>query len=81
METILDRSRRPTWKNGFTGDGSSANITMMKDCTTKQKRLEEAPSAPRPTGQPDTPTWELILPQGTASFSERTEPPLPPFTT
>ena len=75
---LADRSRRPTWNNGFTGDDSSANITMMKDCTTKQTRPEEAPSAPRPTGQPDTPTWELIGPQGTASFSERTEPPLPP---
>ena len=49
----------------------------MKDCTTTQKRPEEAPSAPRSTEQPDAPTWELIGPQGTASFLERAEAPLP----
>ena len=48
-----------------------------KDCTVKHKQLEEAPSAPRPTGQPDAPTWELLGPQGTPSFWERTEAPLP----
>ena len=48
-----------------------------KDCTVKHKRPEEAPSALRPTGQPDAPTWELLGPQGTASFWERTEAPLP----
>ena len=61
-----------------TGDDSSANFTMMKHRTTKQKRLEEAPAVPRPTGLPDAPTWELIGPQGTASFWERAEAPLPP---
>ena len=64
------------WKN--MGDDSSANFTMMKHCTTKQKRPEEAPAAPRPTGQSDAPTWELVGPQGTASFWERAEAPLPP---
>ena len=70
------------------GDDSSgeqymANIPVMvqgtgyKDYTTKQKRPEEAPSAPRPTGQPDAPTWELNGPQGTASWWKRTEAPLP----
>ena len=45
-----------------------ANIPTMahnseyKDCTTKHKRPEEAPSAPRLTGQPDVPTWELLGP-------------------
>ena len=29
-------------------------------------------------GQPDAPTWELLGPQGTASFWEKTEAPLPP---
>ena len=54
-----------------------ANIPAMvqgseyKDCTSKHKRPEEAPSAPRPTGQHDAPTWELLEPQGTASFWER----------
>ena len=64
------------------GEQGMANILTIvqgagyKDCT-KQKLPEEAPSAPRPTGQPDVPTWELMGPQGTASFWERTEAPLP----
>ena len=51
-----------------------ANIPTMvqgagyKDYTSKQKLPEEAPSAPRPTGQPDAPTWDIIGPLGTASF-------------
>ena len=28
-------------------------------------------------GPPDAPTWELLGPQGTASFWEKTEAPLP----
>ena len=44
------------------------HISEYKDCTTKHKRPEEAPSAPRRTGQPDAPTWELLGPQGTASL-------------
>ena len=28
-------------------------------------------------GQPDAPTWELLGPQGTATFWEKTEAPLP----
>ena len=71
------------------GDDSSgeqymANMPTMvqcaeyKDCTTKQKRPEEAPSAPRSMVQPDALTWELNGPQGTASFWERTEAPLLP---
>ena len=48
-----------------------------KNCTVKQKQPEEAPSSPRPTGQPDAPAWELLGPQGTASFWERTEAELP----
>ena len=48
-----------------------------KDCTIKHKRPEEAISAPRPTEQPDAPTSELLGRQGTASFWERTEAPLP----
>ena len=65
------------------GEQCMANIPSMvqgaeyRDCTTKQKRPEEAPSAPRPTGQLDAPTWELLGPQGAASFWERTEAPLP----
>ena len=61
-----------------------ANIPTMvqgagyKDYTSKQKLPEEAPSAPRPTGQPDAPTWDIIGPLGTASFWERTKAPLPP---
>ena len=46
--------------------------------TTKNQRLEEAPSAARSAGEPDAPTWEPIGPQGTPSFWERTEAPLPP---
>ena len=62
----------------------TANVSAMvrcsetPNCTVKHKRPEEAPSAPRPTEQPDAPTWELLGPQGTASFWERTEAPLPP---
>ena len=48
-----------------------------ENCTVKHKQPEEAPSSPRPTGQPDAPRWELLGPQGTASFWERTEAPLP----
>ena len=52
-----------------------------KDCTVKQKQPLDAPSAPRSSWQPveqlDAPTWELLGPQGTASFWERTEAPLP----
>ena len=58
METILD----PCWRIVSEGlPRGMANIPTMvhdaeyKDCTTKQKRPEEAPSAPRPTGQPDAP--------------------------
>ena len=57
-----------------------ANIPTMvqgagyKDYTSKQKLPEEAPSAPRPTGQPDAPTWDMIG----YPFWERTEAPLPP---
>ena len=58
------------------GEQCMANIPTMvqgagyKDKTTKQKLLEEAPSAPRPTEQPDAPTWELVGHQGSASFLE-----------
>ena len=72
------------------GDDSSggqgmANIPTLvqgvgsKDYTSKQKLPEEAPSAPRSAGQPDALTWEPIGTQGTASFWERTEAPLPPL--
>ena len=67
------------------GEQCMVNIPTMvqgagyKDYTTKQKQPEEAPSAPRPAGQPDALTWELLGPQGTASFWERTEAPLPPL--
>ena len=65
------------------GEQCTANIPTLvqgagyKDYTSEQKLHEEAPAAPRPTGQPDAPTWELIVLQGTASFWERTEAPLP----
>ena len=77
------------------GDDSSSNLgeqcianipTMVqgaenKDCTTKQKRPVEAPSASRSSwqasGERDTPTWRPSGPQGTASFWERAEAPLP----
>ena len=71
------------------GEQCMANIPTMvqgaeyKDCTTKQKRPEEAPPAPRSSwqggGEHDTPTWKLSGTQGTASFSERTGAPLPPL--
>ena len=69
-----------------TGDDSSstvgeqcmANIPTMvhdaeyKDCTTIQKRPEEAPSASRSSwqanGEHGTPTWKISGAQGTASF-------------
>ena len=78
------------------GDDSSSNLgercmanipTMVHDaeykaCTTKQKRLEDALSAPRSSwqegGEADTPTWKLSGTQGTASLWERAEAPLPP---
>ena len=56
------------------GEQCTANIPTLvqgagyKDYTSEQKLHEEAPAAPRPTGQPDAPTWELIVLQGTASF-------------
>ena len=62
----------------------TANVSSMvrssenQNCTVKHKQPMESPSAPRPTGQPDAPTWELLGPQGTASFWEKTEAPLPP---
>ena len=71
------------------GDDSSSNLgeqcmvqsAEYKDCTTKQKRREEAPSAPSSSwqagGEYDTPIWKLSGTQGTASFWERTEAPLP----
>ena len=77
------------------GDDSSSNLgeqfmanipTMVqcaeyKDCTTKQKRPEEAPLASRSSwqasGEHDTPTWKLFGTQGPASFCERAEAPLP----
>ena len=49
-----------------------------KDRTVKHKQPEEAPSAPRPTGQPVAPTSERLGPPGTAEFWERTEVPLLP---
>ena len=72
------------------GDDSSdeqgmANFPMLvqgpghKDYFSKQKPPEEAPPAPRSAGQPDALPWEPIGPQGTASFWERTETPLPPL--
>ena len=51
-----------------------------KDHTSKQKLPEEAPPAPRSAEQPDDALpWEPVGPQGTASFWERTEAPLPPL--
>ena len=70
------------------GEQCMANFPTMvqgseyKDCTTKHIRPEEAPSAPRSSWKAgeehDTPTWKLSGTQGTASFWERTEVPLPP---
>ena len=66
------------------GEQYMANIPTMvqgaeyKGCTTTQKRPEEAPSAPRSSWQAaDTPTWKISGIQGTASFWERAETPLP----
>ena len=50
-----------------------------KDYTSKQKLLEEALSEPWPAEQLGALTWGPIKPQGTASFWERTEAPLPPL--
>ena len=70
------------------GEQCMANIPTMvhdaeyKDCTTKRKRPEDTPSAPRSSwqagGEHDAPTWKLSGTQGTASFWERAEAPLPP---
>ena len=63
----------------------TANISAMvrssenPNCTVKHKQPMEALSAPRPMAQPDAPTWELLGPEGTASFWEITEAPLPQF--
>ena len=49
---------------------------------TVQKRPEEAPSASRSSwqacGEHGTPTWKISGTQGTASFWEKAEAPLPP---
>ena len=61
----------------------TGNVSMMvrssenKVCTVKHQQPLDALSAPRPMGQPDAPTWELLGPQGTASFWEKTDAPLP----
>ena len=61
----------------------TANVSTMvrgsenNDCTVKHKQPLDAPSAPRPMGQPDAPTWKLLGSQGTASFWVKTEAPLP----
>ena len=61
----------------------TANVSTIvrssenQNCTVKNKQPMEAPSALRPTEQPDAPTWELLGLQGSASFWERTEAPLP----
>ena len=63
---------------------STANVSTMvrssenQNCTVRHKQPMDANSEPRPLGQPDAPTWELLGPQGTASFWERTEAPMPP---
>ena len=69
------------------GEQSMVNIPTMvhdaeyKDCTTIQKRPEEAPSASRSSwqasGENGTPIWKISRTQGTASFWEKTEAPLP----
>ena len=69
------------------GEQCMANIPTMvqgteyKDCTTPKKRPGETPSAPRSSwqagGEHDTLTWKLSGTQGTASFRETTEAPLP----
>ena len=51
-----------------------------KGYISKSKLREEAPPTPRPAEQPDALPWEDVGLQGTASFWERTEAPLPPFT-
>ena len=62
---------------------STANVSTMyvvrktKIAPSGTKKPMDAPSAPRPLGQPDAPTWELLGPQGAASFWEKTEAPLP----
>ena len=52
-------------------------VPVTKFIPPNKSHFEEAPSAPRPTEQPDSSTWELMVPQGTVSFWERTETPLP----
>ena len=54
-------------------------VQKTQVCTVKHKQPMEAPSAPRPMGQPDAPTCELLGPQCTASFWETMEAPLPQF--
>ena len=62
---------------------STANVSTVvrkpenQNCTVKHKQPLESPSAPRPMGKPDAPAGELLGPQGTASFWEKTEAPLP----
>ena len=72
---MATRFRRPTWKNGCTWVMTPQKGADYKDCTTKHKLPEDAPSAPRSSwqagGEHDTPTWKLSGTQGTASFSPR----------
>ena len=61
-------------------DSTTVRNSENKVCTVKHKQPLDAPSAPRSSWQPgqfDAPTWELLGPQGTASFWETTEAPLP----
>ena len=65
------------------GDDSSGEQCMANSPTLVQgagyKLPEEAPAAPRSAEQPDALTWEPVGPQGTASFWEGPEAPLPPL--
>ena len=83
-----NRSRKPIWI--FTGDDSSdeqgfSNFPSLvqssgnKGYISKTKLRDDAPPALGPAGQPDALHWEPIGPQGTASFWERSEAPLPPL--
>ena len=74
----------------YIGDDSSdeqgfANFPALvqgpgnKGYISKSKLREDAPPALGPAEQPDALPWEPIGPQGTASFWERTEAPLPPL--
>ena len=90
MDTILDlllanRFRRPTWRNGYTWvmilPESSAWRMFLRwyrvlvTLIVRPEATWSSTFSTKTNGQPCALTWELLGPQGTASFWERTEAP------